>query len=131
MKPIWCAIENIEEVSYGCWDNCQADCMECGFYINLFKGNQYVDNYIEKVIKIRKEKKALKDLSWSSSQVTISPAHGIEFRFQVRSDNAGSPGFLSVKEAKSLGKWLLEVTEGIEHTYNIVGEINRRSDGND
>jgi len=131
MKPIWCCLPETPGVTYSCFDYNQASCIGCVFYVNQFKGNQYVDKYIEKVNAIRKEKQEMKEMSWENGQVTVSPTHRNNFQFQVRSGNAGSPGFLSVEDARKLGKWLLEVTEGIEHTYNIVEEINRRSNGND
>lgn len=94
------------------------------------KTNRYIEQYMKMTIhedeSKSKHREAMKALSWKSnlftSKIHIMPEHSKYFNFRVNADNA----ILTVNEAKRLGKWLLEVTEGLGSPFKISKEILKR-----
>ena len=99
---------------------------------NIMKTNHYIEQYMKMVIDKRrsetKYRRAMKSLSWKSNfpgyenKIHINPEHFNYFNFRVTAKDA----ILTVDDARKLGKWLLEITEGLGNPFEIDKEIQKR-----
>ena len=90
------------------------------------------NKYLEKYMRLNNEKheveKALNKLCWEDKDwgIKIIPNHFSCFTLKVITEKDG--GTLHVQKARDLAKWLLDVTDGLEDTFDITREIIKRRD---
>ena len=84
---------------------------------------KYFEKYIEAKSLQNSGKSLEHKLVWQSSGLKISPRHFNHFYFEI--GIFGETPALTVNDARDLGKWLLQATEGIDDPHKIVAEINK------
>ena len=89
--------------------------------------NAYLEKYIRSRVEENETRTLKESLVWRDKihGITIQPDHFNYFYFKVFVD--GGESTLAIKKARELGKWLLEVTDGVESEHLIMEEIVKRT----
>ena len=84
--------------------------------------NKYLERYMKTQNALDESKEFVSALICDKYGVTISPRHFNYFYFEVKANGCK----LNIEELMEVANWILEVTDGLEETHGIMGEIRKR-----
>jgi hypothetical protein len=92
------------------------------------KTNDFLERYIKAQVEEDRVNEKKHSLNWATSDcsIRVTPEHFTIFYFKIKVK--GKTEVLEIEEARGLAKYLLEATEGLENTTNMIEEIVRRKE---
>ena len=90
------------------------------------KTNRFLEQYMRLHNEKGEARNALRNMCWEDKTwgIKVEPEHFNYFSLKITTREGG--GTLQIEKARELAKWLLEVTDGLESTHEIIEEMVKR-----